>query len=155
MKCHTHTTALDGSVDESLTVQVCFAKGKTYICAVLQGVRECSRKSNSFPLLQVTILFCWLACCVMESYVKNQALPVPNSLQTISSDTLVSCAGGCGKVFRNFKDRSRPFINNVLTSSSLCFGFYYWFFFNWFHYSVSHSITFNWHVLPFHLTVKV
>lgn len=85
--------------------------------------------------------------------MKNQALPIPNSMQTISSDTLVSCAGGCGKVFRNFKDRSRPVINNVLTSSSLMLWLLLLiFFFNWFHYSVSHSITFNWHVLPFHLT---
>lgn len=66
----------------------------------------------------------------MESYLKNQALPISNSMQTISSDPLVSCAGGCAKVFRNFKDRYHPCINNILTSNSLCFGFYCWFFFS-------------------------
>lgn len=87
--------------------------------------------------------------------MRNQGLPVPSSVETISSDPLVSCAGDCLKIFRNFKDRSHPFINNVLTSNSLCFGFIADFFFNWFHYSVLHSVTFNWHVLPFRLTVKV
>lgn len=133
-----------------------FAKGKTYIYAVLQGVRECSRKSNSFPLLQVIILFCWLAYCLMESYVKNQALPIPNAMETISSDPLFSCAGGCGKVFRNFKDRSCLFINNILTSSSLCFGFYYWFFSSGFitQFLIVLHLT-GMLFLPFRLTVKL
>lgn len=57
----------------------------------------------------------------MESYVKNQVLPIPNSMETISSDPLFSCAGGCA--LRNFKDRSCLLINNVLTSSSYALAF--------------------------------
>lgn len=92
----------------------------------------------------------------MESYVKNQALPIPNSMETISSDPLFSCAGGCGKVFRNFKDRSCLFINNILTSSSLCFGFYYWFFSSGFitQFLIVLHLT-GMLFLPFRLTVKL